>query len=607
IKNYNVSFYNTTSSIGTNLTNISGLAIFGSEVGGEGTYNFTCNITDQLDIFYNATEPKGMKVSVEVKTNTTNASLELNPNNITAENITLKYNYTEQVNFFLNNTGNGFMYSISIVSSNITGIIVQEVACEPIQIGGNCAQSFNITVTADAVAGNNYTIDFNVTWQNGDTTTGNTTANLTVYVEPNREIKFNENNLTLAVPITSTRTTNFTLLNYGNADLTNVTLNLTGNSTIINLTNFNNKRFNISKFGNETISVTVDASSLNSTGIGVYNLNITANAENCTQVILPFTVNITELDWKVSPDSLSKTVGLKAEVNKLGEIDITNLKETIFEFNLSISPNNGTNRTYLTLNETHSVNQTLINVTGKAVKTVEIFYDTNSTTAENGTYNYTLKVENTNGTAAPQCIEIPITFTIIKFTVDILSPTENNSISNVSANENLTMNVSAKIGNDPVEDNMNWSITIGGEECILVNSTYKNLTESWNLTCRAPNIANNPIKNDLEVTGNWTTNNVSLSDTEYDAIIYADVTSPWFSNVSADFVNHLDNLADITFEVNITDNFNISSVRAVINHTNGSSWNLNSSNYTRSNIEAGDFDKWNYNFTFSNPGITGDY
>ena len=613
IPKYNVSFYNTTTLIGFNLTDEKGLSVKNSKVGGEGNYNFSCNIADQPNLFYNATELNEKKIKVEVSSGNTTADLILSLNTSTAEGITIENNATLLLNFFLNNTGNGTMYNPLITVSKPIGIFIPAIYCEPIPTGKNCTRQINITVTAGAEIGNNQ-INFTVEWQNADGTKNNTMENISIYVKENKRIKFSENNLTLTVPITASRTANFTILNYGNVDLTNIILNLTGdNSDLINnWTTFSNNNFGLNKSGNSTINLILTIPDNNSY-INTYHLNITATIQNCTGNCtdhLPLILNITSRDWEVSPIYLNKTVGLKKEINKLGEIIITNKKEADFEFNLSILPGNETTINYLTLNDTKQANQTSVSVTSKTKKTVEIFYDTDNNSLIIGTYNYTLKIENLDESATPKSVEIPITFTIINFTVDIISPKKEDPYpEEVSPNQNLTIEVESKEGNVPVQEDINWTILIGGEECIITDLYFHTIRQRWFITCTAPNITDNPIKNNLEVIGNYTKKEVVLSDVEEEAIIYKDYTSPWFSNIHTYFIDNTSyTLPYIIFKVNVTDNKEIDSVWATVNHT-GSNWKLDRIYPISNNTlpAENDFDKRNFVFNFSNPKRIGDY
>ncbi len=613
IVDYSVDFYNSTPLfIGNNTTNSQGMAIKESQIYGDGTYRFSCNITDQSDIFYNATGTSGRLVEATVLGTNTTAELNITPEYLEALNITIIHNVTQNMTFVLINNGSGDMYDPVINISSISGVYLPELVCDPIQIGDNCTKLFNITITSEADVGNR-TIWFNITWQNGDATYDTVNKNITIFIESNPQLEFVEDNLSLSVPITSDRTTNFTILNYGNVNLTNVIINLTGenSSTFIDLTTFSNNTFNLELGGEETIFMTVNASTLDTSWIGSYDLNITLNTSDCSDCLrrLPFTLEITPLDWDATPLILNKTVGLKAEVNKLGEVVIDNIKDENFDFNLSITRNSGTTTEYLTLNDTHKATQILITVTNNTERIIEVFYNTSVDPDAIGTYNYTLKVENLDS-GVPEFINISIFFEIINFTVDIISPNGTFPVGNIEINDTLEINVTALSGSDSVGENMSWIVLVGGEYCPIINYSYHSGNELWNINCTAPNITNNILRNDLEVTGTYTVNNIVLSDLEEDSIIYKDSISPWFSNITADFINNNTYTQDyIIFEVNITDNKNISSVSAKVTHTNtGEYWNLNSNNYSETYLSAeNEFDKRNFVFNFSRPEYTGDY
>ncbi|MCD6398590.1 MAG: hypothetical protein J7L08_01600, partial [Candidatus Aenigmarchaeota archaeon] len=77
IEGYNVSFYNETSYLGSNLTNSSGWAFWhyrDNTKNPPGSYNLTCNITDQPDLFYNASSENSRDITLEVVGLTINAN-----------------------------------------------------------------------------------------------------------------------------------------------------------------------------------------------------------------------------------------------------------------------------------------------------------------------------------------------------------------------------------------------------------------------------------------------------------------------------------------------------------------------------------------------------
>ena len=615
IYNYTVNFYNLTL-IGSNLTDIGGTAVKYTQIGSAGPYQFSCNITDQPDIFYNVTEPDGKVVNIELSSGNTTAELNITLNTSTASNISIDNNFTTSLTFLLNNTGNHTMYNPMITEEIPSGILIPNISCNPIPSGEYCERTVNITVTVDALVGNN-TINFTVDWQNEDATSDNRTANTTIDIEANRRIEFVENNLSLGVPYSATRTVNFTVKNYGNVDVENIILNLTGDnsSTFRNITTFINKSFNITKNGDKLVSMTVNATSLNSTWEGIYNLNITAEAENCANRSLPFILNITHLDWEVEPENISEIVSINKSGILSTKIKIDNLKGENITLNLSINMSGGTTINYLTFDNGEIAKQI---VASDGETYVDIYYNTTYNISEgvNKTHNYTVFVETLDDGVAPPSDEISVQLKVINFTVNILTPTSDNQSTNVS-NGTLINNIhiETKEGSDFVtnENNISFEVYIGGEVCIINNcSLYPdNVTpEYWNITCYAPEIEHNPIYNDLNVIINYTKIGDLFNVTEENAIIYNDYTSPWFSNITADFINNKTYLQDnITFEVNITDNKNISSVWAVVSHNStGHSWTLNSSNYTETLLSVeNNFDKRNFSFTFSKPNYIGDY
>ncbi|MGC9310323.1 MAG: helicase HerA-like domain-containing protein, partial [Candidatus Aenigmatarchaeota archaeon] len=615
IYNYTVDFYNSTYYLGQNSTDTSGVSRHAATVGSGANYTFSCNITSREELFYNSTEPSERNVTILVDNGTTEGSLYLNVTDVGATGVALDYNYTFPVLWVLNNTGIAGMYAIEAGVPSQTGIIIPPIACPPLSGGKNCTRDFNITVTVDASAGN-HTISFNVTWLNGDGSNSSVFSNITVQVSETRRVRFSEDNASLSVPITTNSSANFTLVNYGNIALEGVYFNLTGTDAaeVANWSVFSKNSTNLSKLGQDMFDITFTIPA-NSSYIGVYYFNVTATIPDCTgncSSYVPFVLNVTSFDWMVSPDTnISKTVGLKEEVNRFGGVTITNLRTTPFTFNLTITPNAGTILQFLSLNQSSNATSMQVTVANLSERAVRLYYNTSVSPDTLGTYNYTLRIANTDPTKAPQYKDIPLYFEIINFTVDIISPTQTlpaGSPMGVRENDTLSIYANASIGDIPVESNMSWTVTVGGESCAQASlPSYNSTSKLWRIICPAPEIPYNPIYNDLEVTGNYSLAEVVLSDTEEDAVIYEDVLEPWFSNVTAAFVNQLSAETYLYFRVNVTDNKNISSVWAKVTYPTGANITLGTGNWTRSKISAGDFDSYNYTFRFANPDILGDY
>ena len=126
IQGYNVSFYNSTSPLGTNLTNATGWAQWTFIDYSLGLENITCNITNQASLYYNAssdnerkevldTQPPGADVLDPVITNVTATPSTLG----LGFTVTIRANVTDNVavdTVYVNITYNGTTYSYPMVN-----------------------------------------------------------------------------------------------------------------------------------------------------------------------------------------------------------------------------------------------------------------------------------------------------------------------------------------------------------------------------------------------------------------------------------------------------------------------------------------------------------
>lgn len=614
VYNFTVAFYNNTTAIGQNQTSFSGFSIFKIQVGPSENYTYYANISSRSEVFHNSSEPSVMGLFINVDSNSTKGNLTLNATNVTATNVSLDRNFSFSLLWLLENTGEYGMYSVNTSHTEVAGIDIPDISCSSLANGSNCTRTLTINVTNDASEGDHLVI-FNVTWRNGDGTYSNISANLSVYVSPTRRARFQQQNISMEIPVTTNSSAVATLLNYGNVNLSNVNISIGGTHAAIvaNWTTISPNVTSILKGGYSNITLSLDIPE--NTTLGAYYFNMTAVVSNCTEncsSTVTVILNVTPIDWKVEPgNNLSKVVGLKEEVNKFGEILVTNNLQTGLQFNISISPKAGTALEFLTINQTMNQTSMLVNVSADSSQIIEVFYNTSVSPNTTGTYNYTLLIDSLDQNITPDNKTMSLYFEVINFTLDIFSPTKASPFGNttpVSINDTLYIEAEAKTGTTPVQSNITWNVTVGGENCIMTQDPAYNATsQRWMLRCSAPHIPLNPIYNDLEVIVNYTTRNVELSDIEENAVIYNDTTAPWFSDVSASYINRLDNKASVYFDVNVTDNKNLSTIWAIVTRPDGQNITLNSLNYTATKRYYASFDSYRYNFTFSNPNIEGDY
>ena len=96
--------------------------------------------------------------------------------------------------------------------------------------------------------------------------------------------------------------------------------------------------------------------------------------------------------------------------------------------------------------------------------------------------NITLTLQTDDGN--PPSTTIPINLTTVDYSVTILSPSTENKLSNLTYNDTITINATAKIGDTNITENITWvpTITNGIESqvCLNIDSNYS--TIRWNPT-----------------------------------------------------------------------------------------------------------------------------
>jgi len=186
----------------------------------EGNFNLTCNATKNNNTGnnYDGFTTEAAK---------TNVSIELQPSNVTLENITLYDNQSFATTVNVSNVGNGTAYDSNISLELLSGWNANST----IQFCGNvnktkyCNKSFSITVPNGTVPGNYY-VNVSTNWTNPDGTMGTNKTVLNVTVNSNPKINVLENILTGETGDgINIQVFNFTLLSIGNDAARNVTFN----------------------------------------------------------------------------------------------------------------------------------------------------------------------------------------------------------------------------------------------------------------------------------------------------------------------------------------------------------------------------------------------
>ncbi|MBN2042947.1 MAG: DUF87 domain-containing protein [Candidatus Aenigmarchaeota archaeon] len=586
---YNVSYYFDGQYVGSNITNNSGVSSLSINIGDQiGKKTIICNATD--DIFYNITQ-NSLSFSVNVTGGNTTASVILTPSYEQATGITKFANHSFVLNIIILNTGDGAMYSPSFDVSVPSGMYMNGFSCPPVAPYMNCTRTRTVNVTNMSSVGNS-SIQINVSWSNADSTEGNETNQTIVNVIENPVLRIIENYKNHTIPRGYTQTVgNFTVESIGNTNLSNITIAEKGGQ-YQNLSQwFVYSTKNITSLSKgEAYMIFVNISVPPYASEGFYITNVTANATltQCSpasacwdQMMLNISVILP--DWQLNKNNVSKIIGTNTDNGTIGVITVTNNRNSNYSFTATLT-GNGTG--YM------KISRPSFNLTGMESTQILVYH--NSTT---GQYNYgawfgNLTINNTLSTF-PNTVSIPVYLDVINLVVNIISPTESSKWGTINASDTVNITVNATNSGVMINQNMTWSVLIGGENCPVTNYTFDSPSSLWNVTCTAPVIQGNPINASLKVYGTY--QGIEVYDQESGAVVYDDITPPNFSAVIAP--NVLKGTTPyILIKVNITDNENVDDSWLSVSRPGGTD---SITSYTVSGDE--------YTFNYTNPDIVGDY
>ncbi len=237
----------------------------------------------------------------------TNLSIVITPENFTAGNVTWLDNQSFLVRVNATNTENGTAYNASInlglpvnLTSNSTS-----AWCGVILISKSCAFDFNITVLK-TTAPSNFSVNINVTWNNSDMVFDFNETTLNVTVEPTRILDVLEDNVTSVVAAGQAKNIeNITLRSLGNAELVNVTLNVTGFDAGFNFT-FMPVNMSYMAPGNTTeVRLYLEVAGGHPSGEFVGTLNVTSGNDGYEEVPVNITVSGTNMSIDVYPTNFT--------------------------------------------------------------------------------------------------------------------------------------------------------------------------------------------------------------------------------------------------------------------------------------------------------------
>jgi hypothetical protein len=604
VEGHNVSFWGDGSYIGSNATDSAGMSLFNwvNSSDSEGNYTIVCNITDDPYAFYNVTGNNSAELYFNISSGNTTAEVEVNLAPSTpAENLTRIFNRTYYLEINITNTGQAeSMYDVVVEISTTTGIHAEPVGCPAILPTQGCDRTSAINVTYLATEGYK-DIYVNVTWLNSDASQGNASNATGLDVVNNTVLNVVETEVNYTVPRGgSAQAGSFTVESFGNTDLLSVNLSLSGgNASEIGQWNLSYSPEPpiglIPHNGEQLVNISLDVPD-NATE-GLYTASIFANStgSSCSPAslcwdYLVFNLNVTMPDWGVSENQLNKTIGLNPDPlnGTIGIVQVTNNKDANWTFNASVE-GNGTGKITLSAGE--------FNLTPLSAFSLEVYHNSTGEYVS-GLYVANVTIAN-NENAVPQSINVSVSLKVINLSISIVSPNQSNPVSDIVPEEDvLNITANATLSGIPLDENITWSVMVGGVACGNVKSAYNLSDQLWYINCSAPYLPGNPINNSLNLTGCYETEGACLPDVEDDAVIYRDTTPPQIGSIwvaGADSEGNVENAtkSEIVIRASITDNTVINASWAMLYYQD--SHYKNYSLYEESGY-------WTFNFSPINAG-----
>ena len=543
-----------------------------------GEYNMTCSIEDDPDVFYNSSEIDEMTVEFGVREGQTNGTLNVSPEYEEAHNITRLENHTFGMNVTLNNTGDGNMLSPVIDIETPEGVHVPEMVCDPIGPGGNCTEKMMVNITRHSPTGLQ---DVNITgqWTNEDGTTNTTETTTELDIEENTRLDITEDEIrgTFSAGYEG-NLANFTVDAFGNTELRNVTLNISGEdgSTMKewvyfdseNLTETENKTMieTIEKADNETVHIN-GSIPIGADG-GRYISLVEANAtdsdcdpnQECWDTSL-LNITIEAPDWYREPSEISRTIGSGQEGGTIGDITLSNNLEKEQVFSIALYGNGTEGDT-----EYIHVDDEIVHVEGGGEEVLDLYHNTTKEEYSEGNHTAEVVIENLNE-STPTELNTTVVLEIVPLTAEIIGvgSSEKYYTGPLYAGENITSRVKVTEEEEKIEEGIDFYVEVGGEECHVYETSYGHMGygefkgDAWSVDCKVPEIQGNPVVNDMVIEATDENTGVSTQTQRSNAVVYYDILPPEFSEVRVDPVKHNPEINKVTMNVDITDNTEVDS------------------------------------------------
>ncbi|MCK5062545.1 MAG: hypothetical protein KAR23_01330, partial [Candidatus Aenigmarchaeota archaeon] len=453
--------------------------------------------------------------NVTVAVNTTIIT-DTNITNATIYGVTLNSGLNITINFTTLNAG----YSRALnVNTTITYPALWNVSPSQFDMGNIFKTPYNgntqLSIPKDIIG--DYYINFTSNWTNYDNSTDNLTTVVKVTIGSNPVLNISEDPVMFIIENGNNDSKNMTMESLGNDIAEDIEFNCTSGigctdfnisfnpSSIVNLTKGNSTNFTITAYVPETYSS------------GIYYMTYTISTSK-TNTYANITVVVPEnMTWMHNPVQISKIV-IANTTGEFGSVRVSN----IGNMNLTVSAES-TNTTLF------GVNASTLNLSIGNYSDVMINYTAPGLTS---LQTYTAYFRTTNLTAFPQYHDTLLNITIHPLYLDVISPTSSSPVLNVSKDDNMTVIFNLTYALAPLDDNVTWQINLtGAGTSVSVNITYVNYSVAsglWTVNFTAPDIISG-VAYDLVANAFYATDNLLITATEQDAIIYTDATPPQLS------------------------------------------------------------------------------
>ncbi|MCK4997074.1 DUF87 domain-containing protein [Candidatus Pacearchaeota archaeon] len=557
----------------------------------DGDYYSVSYVPDEIgfyDILLWAVDNKGLLSNYSLNLTTvgaTNLAITPEVSSITFSDITQLVGGSFISNITLDNIGLGGAYSTMVYFTLPSGwSVLQNLSYGLINEGENATLPAEIFIAA-ATAPGNYLVEPFVEWLNPNGSVDQETSLIQVIVESNPLFEIVEPVQTATIEHGKIASVNFTIQSTGNDAVRGIDFSCAaGDCSDFNVT-FAPKTISRLDAGFQTIlEVGVEVPLQKSPG--GYSLVLRANStemEDESDILVTVPTN---MDWNATPWSFpQERVGTASKFD-LGTIDVESLANVPVDFTVEIRDTDN-----WSLVDWVDVSADFFTVQPGEIYPLEINY---TAPAVGGEYNVTVNLFNP--IASPNAINVTLSFYVREFNVDIIIPTNDTPVLDVLANDTIVSVVNVSFDGSPLSDNLTFSAYVEGLACAINNFSLMN-AGIWFFNCSLPN-ATDALSHDFVVEAYYSTIDTSTFDTEYETLVYRDISAPTLDFILAPAIKQGGNT---TVLINISDNVIVEEAWVILVEPNG-----NSTNYTLENITS-NLTSATWSVNFSNLTLLGDY